>query len=81
MYKIPIAIKEALRNINSPLLPQSITPELLILGIEVSSLDLFPNLYSVTVDEKIHNRYDPVGNIQLVDRKTETYKEKCFYNY
>ena len=79
--KRPIAFKEALRDTKSSVLPQPITPELLIHGFELTSLDLIPNLHSVTVEEESDNSYDPVGTIQLVDKKLRNVKRNLFTLY
>ena len=80
--KRPIAFKEALRDNKSSAVPQAITPELLLHGFELPSLDIIPNLHEVNIDDSIADEnFDPIESIQNTDKKLKGVKSKLFKLY
>ena len=61
----PIAYKESLRDNNSNELPQAITPEILLHGFDLTSVNIIPSLQSVDLEQaNIDENFSPTENIR-----------------
>ena len=66
----PIAYKEALRDCSPNEIPDTISPEMLIYGRRLLSINLVPGIQSSPIDE-----LDPSDDYNPVDRVVESYKK------
>ena len=62
--KRPVAFKEGLRESDLDSVPEPITPELLIRGYDLTSLNLIPNLQEVPADPNWTSKADPSCTIK-----------------
>ena len=64
----PIAFKSSLRDNISQNLPEPITPELLIHGHNLISINLMPSLQNIE-DTELDPDFDPVGSVRVLNNK------------
>ena len=78
----PIAFKESLRDTTSELFPQPITPELLLHGYDLTSVNLIPSLQTVDLDEaNIDENFCPTDNIRDSYKKLRSVRSCLFKLY
>ena len=66
----PIAFKESLRDSENSELPVVITPELLIHGFNLPSVNIIPALQAVDMNEfSVDDDFDPIQNVRNTDDK------------
>ena len=76
----PIAFKSSLRDTSSSELPEPITPELLIHGYNLISINLMPALQSVE-DPEFGPDYDPTGSLRSMHEKLKRVRSRLLNSY
>ena len=78
----PVAYRESLRDTTSTVLPQPITPELLLHGYDLTSINLIPSLQTVDLNEaNIDETFSPTDNIRDAYRKLRSVRSCLFKLY
>ena len=78
----PVALKEACRDTGSEILPQPITPELLMHGFDLASTNLIPSLQDVDFESAgVYENFSPLENIKDTDKKLRSVRRDIFQIY
>ena len=76
----PVAFKNSLRDTSSSELPEPITPERLIHGHDLISVNLIPSLQMVDDDSILDPDYD-INSVRSIDRKLKKVRSQLFKVY
>ena len=79
--KRPISFRESLRDCSNDSIPAPITPEILIHGFELNSVNIIPKLHIVDVTEFTDPSYEPSRKIRQTFNKLNSVRKNLYETY